>query len=61
MPGTALLFPGQGSQTDEMRDTVARVRPDLLVGADRFVEVGPGRVLSGLVKRTLRGVELAGV
>jgi malonyl CoA-acyl carrier protein transacylase len=29
-------------------------------GAERFVEVGPGRVLSGLVKRTLRGVELAG-
>jgi acyl transferase domain-containing protein len=30
------------------------------LGADRFVEVGPGRVLSGLVKRTLRDVELAG-
>jgi malonyl CoA-acyl carrier protein transacylase len=28
-------------------------------GADRFVEVGPGRVLTGLVKRTLRDVELA--
>jgi [acyl-carrier-protein] S-malonyltransferase len=28
-------------------------------GADRFVEVGPGRVLSGLVKRTLKDVELA--
>jgi malonyl CoA-acyl carrier protein transacylase len=27
-------------------------------GADRFVEVGPGRVLSGLAKRTLEGVEL---
>ena len=27
-------------------------------GADRFVEVGPGRVLTGLVKRTLRDVEL---
>ena len=26
--------------------------------AERFVEVGPGRVLTGLVKRTLRGVEL---
>jgi malonyl CoA-acyl carrier protein transacylase len=29
------------------------------LGADRFVEVGPGRVLTGLVKRTLRDVELA--
>jgi malonyl CoA-acyl carrier protein transacylase len=30
------------------------------LGAERFVEVGPGRVLSGLVKRTLTDVELAG-
>ena len=29
------------------------------LGAERFVEVGPGRVLTGLVKRTLRDVELA--
>jgi acyl transferase domain-containing protein len=28
-------------------------------GAERFIEVGPGRVLTGLVKRTLRDVELA--
>jgi malonyl CoA-acyl carrier protein transacylase len=27
-------------------------------GVERFVEVGPGRVLSGLAKRTLRDVEL---
>jgi malonyl CoA-acyl carrier protein transacylase len=27
-------------------------------GVDRFIEVGPGRVLSGLVKRTLKDVEL---
>ena len=27
-------------------------------GAERFVEVGPGRVLTGLAKRTLKGVEL---
>jgi [acyl-carrier-protein] S-malonyltransferase len=27
-------------------------------GAERFVEVGPGRVLIGLAKRTLRDVEL---
>jgi [acyl-carrier-protein] S-malonyltransferase len=28
------------------------------LGAERFVEVGPGRVLRGLAKRTLRDVEL---
>ena len=28
-------------------------------GGERFVEVGPGRVLTGLVKRTLKDVELA--
>jgi [acyl-carrier-protein] S-malonyltransferase len=39
---TAILFPGQGSQTSEMRDTVERLRPDLLelavevVGDDPF-------------------------
>src|SRR4051794_8182326 len=39
---TAILFPGQGSQTPEMRDRVAAVRPDLLdltieaVGEDPF-------------------------
>ena len=27
-------------------------------GAERFVEVGPGRILAGLAKRTLRDVEL---
>jgi [acyl-carrier-protein] S-malonyltransferase len=36
---TALLFPGQGSQTDDMRDTVERWRPDLLELA--LAEVGP--------------------
>lgn len=29
-------------------------------GADSFVEVGPGKVLQGLVKRTLDGVEIDG-
>lgn len=39
---TAILFPGQGSQTPEMRDRVAELRPDLLelvtecVGEDPF-------------------------
>jgi [acyl-carrier-protein] S-malonyltransferase len=36
---TALLFPGQGSQTDDMRETVERHRPDLLELA--LSEVGP--------------------
>jgi [acyl-carrier-protein] S-malonyltransferase len=29
-------------------------------GAEAFVEVGPGKVLQGLVKRTLKGVEIDG-
>src|ERR671917_2440999 len=36
---TALLFPGQGSQTADMRETVERRRPDLLELA--VAEVGP--------------------
>jgi [acyl-carrier-protein] S-malonyltransferase len=42
---TAILFPGQGSQTPDMRDLVAAVRPDLLdaavglVGEDPFPRV----------------------
>ncbi len=36
---TALLFPGQGSQTADMRETVERQLPDLLELA--FEEVGP--------------------
>jgi [acyl-carrier-protein] S-malonyltransferase len=38
---TAILFPGQGSQTPEMRDLVARVRPDLLDLAVRVVGEDP--------------------
>jgi [acyl-carrier-protein] S-malonyltransferase len=43
---TAVLFPGQGSQTADMRALVAAVRPDLLdavtelVGEDPFARVG---------------------
>src|ERR1700753_3776555 len=45
---TALLFPGQGRQTPDMREQVARVRPDLLklaievVGDDPFLRVDDG-------------------
>ena len=45
MSRTAVLFPGQGSQTPEMRDAVADARPDLLelalevVGEDPFARV----------------------
>jgi [acyl-carrier-protein] S-malonyltransferase len=38
---TAILFPGQGSQTSDMRDTVAAVRPDLLVLALEVVGEDP--------------------
>jgi malonyl CoA-acyl carrier protein transacylase len=45
---TAILFPGQGSQSRDMRDSVARVRPDLLafvqelVGEDPFPRAAEG-------------------
>lgn len=48
MAATAILFPGQGSQTPEMRQLVADVRPDLLqrvaaaVGEDPFVRAEEG-------------------
>jgi [acyl-carrier-protein] S-malonyltransferase len=48
MGATAILFPGQGSQTPEMRDLVAAVRPDLLeqvisvVGEDPFLRADEG-------------------
>src|SRR5437763_8033848 len=41
MAVTAILFPGQGSQTPEMRDTVAEVRPDLLSLAEQVVGEDP--------------------
>jgi malonyl CoA-acyl carrier protein transacylase len=37
------------------RETLLALRE---LGADRYVEVGPGKVLTGLVKRTLKDVEL---
>jgi [acyl-carrier-protein] S-malonyltransferase len=48
VPKTAIMFPGQGSQTPEMRDDVERDRPDLLelateiVGEDPFPKAGEG-------------------
>jgi malonyl CoA-acyl carrier protein transacylase len=48
MGATAILFPGQGSQTPEMRELVADVRPDLLeqviavVGEDPFPRAEDG-------------------
>lgn len=48
MTTTAILFPGQGSQTPGMRDDVERLRPDLLalaiecVGEDPFLAVDQG-------------------
>jgi acyl transferase domain-containing protein len=48
MASTAILFPGQGSQTPEMRALVAQLRPDLLeavaaaVGEDPFPRVDDG-------------------
>ncbi len=48
MGATAILFPGQGSQTPEMRDLVAQVRPDLLeqaiavLGEDPFPRAQDG-------------------
>src|SRR2546421_5959817 len=41
MPLAAILFPGQGSQTSDMRATVADVRPDLLGLAEETVRADP--------------------
>ena len=47
-PASAILFPGQGSQTPDMRDLVADTRPDLLamavavVGEDPFPRAAEG-------------------
>jgi malonyl CoA-acyl carrier protein transacylase len=38
---TAIVFPGQGSQTPEMRELVGDVRPDLLAAATRIVGEDP--------------------
>ena len=38
---TAVLFPGQGSQTPDMRETVSEARPDLLSLVEQIVEEDP--------------------
>jgi [acyl-carrier-protein] S-malonyltransferase len=48
MARTAILFPGQGSQTDEMRATVERHCPELLQAAEEVVGQDPfARVKEG--------------
>jgi [acyl-carrier-protein] S-malonyltransferase len=60
---TAAPFEDVAAQLTEALTSPVRWRETLIAmhgrGAERFVEVGPGRVLSGLVKRTLSDVELA--
>jgi len=62
---TAEPFADVAAQLTEALTSPVRWRETLIAmherGAERFVEVGPGRVLSGLVKRTLSDVELARV
>ncbi len=59
---TAAPFADVAAQLTEALTSPVRWRETLIAmherGAERFVEVGPGRVLSGLVKRTLSDVEL---
>jgi [acyl-carrier-protein] S-malonyltransferase len=63
MPATAMMFPGQGSQTTEMRDDVLRTRPDLLalateiVGEDPFPRVDDG---TGFAQPAIFCASLAG-
>jgi [acyl-carrier-protein] S-malonyltransferase len=60
---TAAPFDDVRAQLAQALTMPVRWRETLLAmhdrGADRFVEVGPGRVLTGLAKRTLKDVELA--
>jgi [acyl-carrier-protein] S-malonyltransferase len=59
---TAAPFDDVRARLVEALTSPVRWRETLLamhdLGAERFVEVGPGRVLTGLAKRTLKDVEL---
>ena len=59
---TAEPFDGVRARLAEALTKPVRWRETVLalhdLGVEEFVEVGPGRVLTGLVKRTLRGVEV---
>jgi [acyl-carrier-protein] S-malonyltransferase len=65
---TALLFPGQGSQTEDMRELVEQWRPGLLrqaieeIGADPFERVSEGTAFAqpALYCASLAGWEAAG-
>jgi [acyl-carrier-protein] S-malonyltransferase len=63
MSHTAILFPGQGSQTAEMRELVEEVRPDLLgmareiVGEDPFPRADEG---TGFAQPAIFCASLAG-
>jgi [acyl-carrier-protein] S-malonyltransferase len=65
---TALLFPGQGSQTDDMREVVERSAPQLLeqamgeLGSDPFDRVDEGTAFAqpALYCASLAGWEAAG-
>jgi malonyl CoA-acyl carrier protein transacylase len=60
---TAAPFEDVRAQLAQALTMPVRWRETLLAmrerGAEKFVEVGPGRILTGLVKRTLKDVELA--
>ena len=65
---SALLFPGQGSQNEEMRELVAEMRPDLLslvteeLGIDPFPRVNQGTLYAqpALFCASVAGWELLG-
>ena len=62
---TAAPFDDIRARLVEALTSPVRWRETLLAlhgnGVERFVEVGPGRVLSGLARRTLKDVELVSV